>query len=570
LAHPASLLKLIEDGVIDDVLYPLKSGKEADMFVVVKDDVAYAAKVYKPRERRSFKHKAGYSEGRTVRNTRSQRAMDKGTKFGKQSAEDAWQKTEADALRRLHSAGVRCPQVYAHYESVLVMELIVDADGKPAPQLAQLTPTPEVATALYDQLVGQVVLMLLSDMVHGDFSPYNVLIGANGPVVIDMPQVVSASGNLKAVVMVERDLQSVARYLGTFSPDVRRLGRESWRVWQEYERGTLVPEFRPAPPPEPVIVPGAAPAPRTEVALGEVMGLMRDARRDQEREDRFGGGGGGGGRGGGGRPRGERPQPRPPEAARSGPPRQDDQGPRRDERAPAARQDDRGPPPRRDDRGPPPRRDDRGPPPRRDDRGPPSRRDDRGPRQDDRGPPPRRDDRGPPPRRDEAPRPSFDRRPESERRDEAPRPSFDRGPRRDDRAPDRGPPRHDDRGPPRHDDRGPPRHDDRGPPRHDDRGPPRHDDRGPPRHDDRGPRRDDRGPPRHDDRGPPRHDDRGPPRHDDRGPPRHDDRGPRPPHGGQGGGEGGPGKPRRRRRRRGPRGGGGAQGGQNSGPPAGA
>ncbi|MBX3471368.1 MAG: hypothetical protein KF878_31245 [Planctomycetes bacterium] len=283
MATPPSLLKLIEDGVIDQVLQPLKNGKEADLFVVIKDNAAYAAKVYRKREHRSFKNNATYRDGRSVRNTRSTRAMEKGTRFGKQVLESAWQKAEADALRQLFSVGVRVPQVLAHYEDVLVMELILDATGEPAPQLAQVQFTPQEAEAIYDELVGQVVLMLLNDMVHGDFSPYNVLVSAYGPVVIDLPQVVSASHNLKACVLVERDVQSVARYLGIFSPTVRRLAREAWQIWHEHEKGTLVPEFRPAlppepPPPDPAVL--AARRAAADAGPGEVMDLVREARRE--------------------------------------------------------------------------------------------------------------------------------------------------------------------------------------------------------------------------------------------------------------------------------------------------
>ncbi|MCO5172417.1 MAG: serine protein kinase RIO [Planctomycetes bacterium] len=313
MATPASLLKLIEDGVIDRVLSPLKSGKEADMYVVAKDDVAYAAKVYKKREQRSFRNNAAYRDGRSVRNTRSARAMEKGTRFGKQVAEDAWQKAEAEALRSLHSAGVRVPQVYAHHEGVLVMELIVDALGRPAPQLAQVKPTAAEADALYDQLLGQVVLMLMNDVVHGDFSPYNVLVSAEGPVVIDLPQVVSASHNLKACVLVERDVQSVARYLGIYSPTVRRLSREAWQIWHQHEKGTLVPEFRPAPPPEPPPPDPAVVAAQRALAdagPGEVMDLVREARRERD---------GPRGRGRGGRGRGEEARRDEPPAGRPRP-----------------------------------------------------------------------------------------------------------------------------------------------------------------------------------------------------------------------------------------------------------
>ena len=181
---PDGLARLIDDGVIDRVVRPLKSGKEADMFVVEKDDVPLAAKVYKARERRNFRNDAGYREGRRMRNSRSQRALDKNTKYGRQVAEQAWHKAEADALRTMKAAGGRVPELFAFHENVLIMELITDRHGEIAPQLAQVPLSATGARDMWDKLIGQVVLMLCNDLIHGDFSPYNVLVNEDGPVII--------------------------------------------------------------------------------------------------------------------------------------------------------------------------------------------------------------------------------------------------------------------------------------------------------------------------------------------------------------------------------------------------
>lgn len=235
----------MDDGIIDAVTRQLKSGKEADLFIVEREPYHYVAKVYRERKFRSFKNDAGYREGRQVRNTRAQRALSKGTKFGQELAEKAWHTAEVEALRRLELAGARVPRVLAHHDRVLIMELICDENNQLAPQLAQVPLTAETAWTMYDTIMAQVVLMLLSDLVHGDLSPYNVLVRENQPVIIDMPQVVSAAHNQQAGRLLERDVRAITQHLGLYDPKIRELGKEAWQLWLEYERGTLVPEFRP-------------------------------------------------------------------------------------------------------------------------------------------------------------------------------------------------------------------------------------------------------------------------------------------------------------------------------------
>lgn len=283
MSIPDGLLALVEDGVIDQVLRPLKSGKEADMWIVSKDDVDLAAKVYKERDKRNFKNRAGYQEGRVVRNSRSQRALDKGTRFGKGLEDTAWRDAEVEALRKLSIAGARVPQVFAYEHGVLVMELVVDAEGRPAPQLAQLSPTPEEALVLWDQLLTQVVIMLKSDFVHGDLSPYNVLVGEHGPVIIDLPQVIGAAANLQAGQILERDVQSLSRFLGLYHPQIRRAGRQAWQLWREYERGTLTEEFRPDVPAEDA--PAAVGPEIDDKVIREIHRASAEAKAERDAKD---------------------------------------------------------------------------------------------------------------------------------------------------------------------------------------------------------------------------------------------------------------------------------------------
>jgi RIO kinase 1 len=231
--------------VIDAITCPLKSGKEADVFVVERDEACYIAKVFREREMRSFKNDAGYKEGRKSRNTRSQRAMDKNSKYGKELAESAWHSAEADALTQLGDAGVRVPELYDHYDRVLFMEMICDPDGEPAPQLGNVPFTPEEALVVYEQVVGEVIRMLLAGFIHADLSPYNILIDDNGPVIIDFPQCVSAAHNLQASAILQRDIHSISRHLGLINPEIIPLGKQAWQIWEEYEAGSLKPDFRP-------------------------------------------------------------------------------------------------------------------------------------------------------------------------------------------------------------------------------------------------------------------------------------------------------------------------------------
>ena len=238
---PSGLQPLIDDGLIDAVLRPLKSGKEAEVYVVRAGGEVRCAKLYKDMAQRSFQQRVQYQEGRKVRGSRQARAIGKATRFGRRQQEEAWKNAEVDALYQLRDAGVRVPEPYGFFHGVLVMELVADDAGHAAPRLAEVDLSPERAREFHAFLVRQVVRMLCTGLVHGDLSPYNVLVGADGPVVIDFPQVVTAADNNAARAMLLRDVNNLTAYLGAFAPDLLDTwyGEEAWALFQG---GTLRPD----------------------------------------------------------------------------------------------------------------------------------------------------------------------------------------------------------------------------------------------------------------------------------------------------------------------------------------
>jgi RIO kinase 1 len=245
---------LLADGVIDEIVARLKGGKEADVWLVRAGGQTVAAKVYKARQARSFKNDAAYKEGRKVRNTRTQRAMDRGSRFGQAAAEDAWKEKESDALFRLHAAGVRVPRPVLFHEGVLLMEVVVDAHGHPAPRLVDAPIGREQAAGIYADVRRQAIGMLVSGLIHGDLSPYNVLLGHQGPVVIDLPQVVDAAHNSQAEKFFLRDLDGIRRFCLSIDPALSGEG-DAREIWQAYVRRELTSDFVPT---------GRAPPPRRE------------------------------------------------------------------------------------------------------------------------------------------------------------------------------------------------------------------------------------------------------------------------------------------------------------------
>lgn len=238
---PKRLEPLLEDGLIDEVVAQLKSGKEATVYLVRCGAVLRCAKVYKDAHHRNFKQASMYREGRKVRNTRDARAMEKGSRFGKQEQEEAWQHAEVSALYRLADAGVRVPTPHGCFDGVLLMDMVSDGHGRPAPRLSEVSFTPEEAVACHHQLVHEVVRMLCAGLVHGDLSEYNILIDPKGPVIIDLPQAVDAAGNNHAFTMLARDVQNLADYFGQFAPELLDT-RYAKEIWALYESGELTPE----------------------------------------------------------------------------------------------------------------------------------------------------------------------------------------------------------------------------------------------------------------------------------------------------------------------------------------
>ncbi|MFW5432185.1 MAG: PA4780 family RIO1-like protein kinase [Methylophilaceae bacterium] len=235
---PKRLEPLIEDGLIDDVSRQLMSGKEATVYVVRSGDDVLCAKVYKEANKRSFRQSVDYTEGRKVKGSRKARAMAKRSKYGKQAQEEAWQSAEVDALYRLADAGVRVPKPYNFYEGVLIMELVTDDTGNAAPRLNDVTFTAEDARKHHQTLIKEVVRMLCAGVVHGDLSEFNILLGSDGPVIIDLPQAVDASGNNHAMGMLERDVNNLAAFFSQYAPELlnTQYGKE---IWALYAKGAL-------------------------------------------------------------------------------------------------------------------------------------------------------------------------------------------------------------------------------------------------------------------------------------------------------------------------------------------
>lgn len=238
---PPRLQSLVEEGLIDTVVRQLMSGKEAMVFVVRRGDETLCAKIYKEATNRSFRQAVDYTENRKTKNSRQARAMAKGTRFGRQAQEAAWQSAEVDALYRLAAAGVRVPQPYNFLDGVLLMELVADAEGDAAPRLNDVCFTAQEARDHHATLLTEVVRMLCAGVVHGDLSEFNILLAQDGPVIIDLPQAVDAAGNNHAKRMLLRDVANLRDFFGGFAPDLlsSHYGPE---IWALYEQGALTPE----------------------------------------------------------------------------------------------------------------------------------------------------------------------------------------------------------------------------------------------------------------------------------------------------------------------------------------
>ena len=233
---------MVEEGLVDEVVGQLMSGKEATVYIVRCGDAIRCAKVYKEANQRSFRNNATYQEGRKVKNSRQARAMEKGSRYGRKMQEEVWQSAEVDALYRLSAAGVRVPQPHLCFEGVLLMDLVVDGDGHPAPRLNDVELSEAQAIEFHAMLINQVVRMLCAGVIHGDLSEYNILVGADGPVIIDLPQAIDAAGNSNAAEMLERDVANLRSYFSAFAPSLKDTlyGKE---IWARFESGLLTPEL---------------------------------------------------------------------------------------------------------------------------------------------------------------------------------------------------------------------------------------------------------------------------------------------------------------------------------------
>ena len=240
---PKGLQPLIDDGVIDEVIHPLKSGKEATVYVVRSGTQLRCAKVYRDMTQRSFQRRAQYQEGRKVRGSRETRAMGRNTRFGRREQEQEWKNAEVDALYRLVAAGVRVPKPYGYFNDVLVMELVTDASGHPAPRLAEVDLPADTAREYHGFLIRQIVRMLSLGLIHGDLSEFNVLVAPEGPVIIDLPQVVNAAGNNGALAMLERDTNNIRSTLARFAPELLET-EFAQEMWALYEKGELLAESK--------------------------------------------------------------------------------------------------------------------------------------------------------------------------------------------------------------------------------------------------------------------------------------------------------------------------------------
>ena len=274
---PKRMLSLVTEGLIDEVVRQLMSGKEATVYMVRCGDDIRCAKVYKDVTQRSFRNNASYQEGRRVKNSRQARAMAKGTRYGRQMQEDAWQNAEVDALYRLANAGVRVPQPYICHEGVLLMELVTDADGNPAPRLNDIELSLELALEYHAELLNQVVRMLCAGVIHGDLSEYNILVGSEGPVIIDLPQAVDAAGNNNAAPMLERDVANLAAYFSRFAPELAasQYGKE---IWQLYQAGSLTPDSQ---------LTGCIEVDDRIADVASVLEEVNDVLRDEERRQLY-------------------------------------------------------------------------------------------------------------------------------------------------------------------------------------------------------------------------------------------------------------------------------------------
>ena len=274
---PQRLQPLVDDGLIDEVIRPLMSGKEAAVYVVRCGEAIRCAKVYKEANKRSFKQAVLYQEGRKVRNTRRARAMEKGSRFGREQQESSWQNAEVDALYRLAAAGVRVPVPYGCFDGVLLMELVTDEQGMVAPRLNDVSMSAEQAREDHAMVMEFVKRMLCEGLVHGDLSEFNVLVDEYGPVIIDLPQAVDAAANNNAFSMLQRDVNNMSLYYGQYAPELLET-RYAKEMWALYEEGKLTPDT-----PLSGLFTESEEAADVDAVVAEIKAAMEEEQERQER-----------------------------------------------------------------------------------------------------------------------------------------------------------------------------------------------------------------------------------------------------------------------------------------------
>lgn len=278
---PKALQPLVEDGIVDEVLYSVLSGKEASVYAVRCGGELLCAKVYKEAYKRSFKKAVQYQEGRKVRNSRQARAMGKRSKFGRHQQEEAWQNAEINALYRLEEAGVRVPKPFGCFNGVLLMEMVIDEEGDVAPRLNDISMSAEQAREDHAVMMHYIQLMLCAGLIHGDLSEFNVLADEYGPVIIDLPQAVDAAANNNAQAMLERDVNNITGYYAQFAPELINT-RYAQEMWTLFEAGELTPE---------VLLTGEHCGDETEADVDSVMQAIKAAlEEERERQLRLQGG----------------------------------------------------------------------------------------------------------------------------------------------------------------------------------------------------------------------------------------------------------------------------------------
>lgn len=271
---PARLLPLLEDGLIDEVVCQLMSGKEAQIYIVMINGIKCCAKVFKEAKQRSFKQAVQYQEGRSGRNSRRNRAMNKKTRYGQEEQEKAWLNAEVEALKTLSKAGVRVPEPISFVDGVLLMELITDDEGVTAPRLGDNDYTYAQAIDYHNRILQEVVRMLCAGLVHGDLSPFNILLDSKGPVIIDLPQAVNAAGNNNAEMMLKRDVENMREFFTEFVPELAATDYGS-EIWALFESGDLHDE---------ILLTGEFKQDQTLADLEQLFAVMKAA--EDEEEDR--------------------------------------------------------------------------------------------------------------------------------------------------------------------------------------------------------------------------------------------------------------------------------------------